>query len=270
MTKVPVVFGYRLGEKLGAGGIAAVYSGVHIKTGLRVAIKILKPSVLLGSSASKRFLKEVETVSDLNHRHIIRILQFGYTEQYPYLIMEFLRKTLRERMENQNRPISLSESLNVIRKISSALEYAHNRGIIHRDIKPENIMFRNSDNPVLVDFGLAKISSATENLTRSGVTVGTPDYMSPEQIQGLPLQPASDIYSLGVVLYELLTGHVPYRAGNYISLARKHLNKKVPRLPRRLKPFQPLLNRMMAKNTQKRCNRAEEIIQMLDEIPFSL
>lgn len=267
---IPTICGYRIGKKLGAGGIAAVYSGFHIKTGLRVAIKILKPSVLLESSAPKRFLKEAETVSDLNHPYIIRIIQFGYTDQYPYLIMEYLKDTLRDRMELENRPITLRASLDIIRKVSKALGYAHNRGIIHRDIKPENIMFRNSENPVLVDFGLAKISGSAENLTRSGVTVGTPDYMSPEQIQGLPLDPASDIYSLGVVLYELLVGYVPYRASNYISLARKHLNKKVPKLPRRLKQIQPLLNRMMAKDKQKRCNRVEEIIRILDKIPFSL
>jgi serine/threonine protein kinase len=268
MDNIPAVFGYCLGEKLGAGSIAAVYSGVHIKTGLKVAIKILKPSMLLNNSASKRFLKEVETVSNLNHPNIIRIFQFGYTDQYPYMIMEYFPVTLREKMENHDRPMSLTKKLGIIRTISHALEYAHDRGIIHRDIKPGNIMFRNGKSPVLVDFGLAKISGSEENLTRSGVTVGTPDYMSPEQIQGLSLKPASDIYSLGVVLYEILTGHAPYRATNYVSLAMKHLKKRVPRLPRKFKQIQPLLNRMMAKDIKKRYNRANEIIQILDKKPF--
>jgi serine/threonine-protein kinase PpkA len=266
MEKFPEIYGYRLEERLGAGGIAVVYSGIQIKTGHRVAVKILKPSLLQKYDTAKRFLKEAETVSGLDHPHIIKIFDVGLTNNYHYLVMEFLSKSLRDKTEMGNSTRSVRQNLEIIRKIAMALDYAHQRGIIHRDIKPENIMFRTDETPVLVDFGLAKISSSKESLTRSGITVGTPDYMSPEQIQGLSLDPASDIYSLGVVLYELLTGRVPYRASNYVTLALKHLKKKVPKLPRKFKYLQPLLNRMMAKKMSKRFTRAETLIRILEQI----
>lgn len=266
MEKFPEIYGYRLEEKLGAGGVAVVYSGIHIKTGHRIAVKILKPSLLQKCNTAKRFLKEAETVSGLDHLHIIKIFDVGITNNYHYLVMEFLSKSLRDKTLDGNSILSVRQNLEIIRKIAMALEYAHQRGIIHRDIKPENIMFRTDEIPVLVDFGLAKISSSKENMTRSGITVGTPDYMSPEQIQGLSLDPASDIYSLGVVLYELLTGRTPYRANNYVSLALKHLKKKVPKLPRKYKYLQPLLNRMMFKERSKRFTRAEPLIRMIEQI----
>ena len=266
MEKFPEISGYRLEKRLGAGGIAVVYSGIQIKTGHRVAVKILKPSLLQKCNTAKRFLKEAETVSGLDHPHIIKIFDVGFNTNYHYLVMEFLSKSLRDKTEVENSTMSVRQNLEIIRKIAMALDYAHQRGIIHRDIKPENIMFRIDETPVLVDFGLAKISSSKESLTRSGITVGTPDYMSPEQIQGLSLDPASDIYSLGVVLYELLTGRVPYRASNYVTLALKHLKKKVPKLPRKFKYLQPLLNRMMAKKMSKRFTRAETLIRILEQI----
>jgi serine/threonine-protein kinase PpkA len=157
------------------------------------------------------------------------------------------------------------QDLNILKCIAAALKYAHDRGIIHRDIKPTNIMFRSDNTPVLVDFGLAKLEQAVQRLTETGITVGTPDYMSPEQIEGLKLDGRADFYSLGVIFYEMSVGDVPYKARNYVALAVKHLKQKVPLLPRELRHYQPLLEKMMAKNREQRIADGAELIALIEQ-----
>jgi len=130
-------------------------------------------------------------------------------------------------------------------------------------------MFKKDGTPILVDFGLAKLKNAVERLTQTGITVGTPDYMSPEQIEGLELDGRADFYSLGVVFYELLTGEVPYKAANFVALALKHLKKKIPRLPRNVKHYQPLLDIMMAKDREERISNGRALIEFIDRFRHS-
>lgn len=259
--KPPEVPGYNILYKIGSGGLAEVYTGIQDKTHRQVAVKILNSKASKNRETARRFLKEAETGMKLKHPNIITIYEINQTKNKYYLVMEYLKKSLRDKI-NANRGSVLNPGdWQMFIKVAQGLEFAHQKGIVHRDIKPENIMFRLDGSPVLTDFGLAKIIHSSEKLTKTGMTVGTPDYMSPEQIEGQPVDGRTDIYSLGVILYEILVGEVPYQAKNYISLAMKHLKKKIPRLPRRLKKYQPLLNKLMAKDRQNRVKNSTELIK---------
>jgi serine/threonine protein kinase len=260
---LPELSGYRILSKIGSGGIANVYAGVHDKSNQKVAIKILKSQTFKNSEASLRFLKEAKTGIELKHPNIINIFEISHIEKECYLVMEYLETSLRDRLILSKGSILSPADWDMFTQVAQGLLYAHQKGIIHRDIKPENIMFKPDGTSVLVDFGLAKIANSSEKLTKSGVSVGTPDYMSPEQIEGKPVDGRTDIYSLGIILYEMLMGEVPYKAKNYITLALKHLRKRIPRLPFRLKKYQPLLNMMMAKDREKRVQNCTELIQTL-------
>jgi serine/threonine-protein kinase PpkA len=265
MDSLPKIPGYTLDKKIGEGGIANVYSAVQENAGLKVAVKLLDPALQKEDrNTTKRFLREIKTITQLQHPNIVTIHAGGKAGQYYYLAMEYLAESLRDRMKAAAGSSFDVAHLVTIKKIAGALHYAHARGIIHRDIKPTNIMFRTNGDPVLVDFGLAKLNyPAAERLTQTGITVGTPDYMSPEQIEGLELDGRSDFYSLGVIFYELLVGEAPYKAHNYVALAIKHLKKKVPRLPRKLKLYQPLLDKMMAKDREERVPDGKTLISLI-------
>jgi serine/threonine-protein kinase PpkA len=262
---LPDIPGYKNIKLIGSGGIALVYSGINRKNGRKAAIKILKPILVKENSISRRFLKEIQTISRLRHPNIISITRVGQTHQVNYLIMEFMPANLAEKIHSLPGRIPVPVCLEITRKIAGALHYAHLKGIIHRDIKSENIMFREDGTPVLVDFGLAKIVDSLEKLTKSGLTVGTPEYMSPELIQGTDIDGRSDIYSLGVVLYEMLTGEVPYKARHYVALAMKHIKKRIPKLPRKKRSLQPVLNKMMAKKRENRFENAGDLIEFLKQ-----
>lgn len=251
-------------KRLGEGGIARVYLGIQEKSDLRVAIKILEPRLHQDKTLARRFFQEIETISSLDYPNIIKIYDSGQIRNFYYLVMEYLESSLRDRIDGAKGACLWPQESDTIKQIAAALDYAHQQGIVHRDIKPENIMFRTDGTPVLVDFGLAKVLQSGERLTRTGITVGTPAYMSPEQVEGQPLDGRADFYSLGVIFYELLVGEVPYKAQNYLALARKHLVKKVPKLPRKLRSFQPLLNKLMAKNRDERISSGAELITLID------
>lgn len=269
MDVLPEIPGYILKKRLGEGGIAKVYAAIHESSGRRVAVKILDPELHNeDKSIARRFLREIETITELKHPNILIIYESGNTDKYFYLVMEYLEKSLRDRIKAAKDSPFDPRVLDIIKDIAAALQYAHKRDIIHRDIKPTNIMFRADETPVLVDFGLAKLKHATEKLTKTDITVGTPDYMSPEQIEGLDLDGRADFYSLGVILYELLTHDVPYKAHNYVALAIKHLKKKIPRLPRRVKHYQPLLDKMMAKDREERVANGEELIKLITQFQY--
>jgi len=260
---LPEIPGYSILAKIGSGGIAEVFEGIQDKSRHKVAVKVLKPQVFKNPETAKRFLKEAETGIQLKHPNIITIYEINHSRQEYYLVMEYLKTSLRDKINLSRGSVLSLADWKMLIKVAQGLKYAHQKGVIHRDIKPENIMFRSDGSPVLADFGLAKITHSSEKLTKTGMTVGTPDYMSPEQIEGLPVDGRTDIYSLGIILYEMVVGEVPYKAKSYISLAMKHLRKKVPRLPRRLKKYQPLLNKMMAKDREKRVKNSAELIQTI-------
>ena len=272
MERLPQIPGYQVEYRLGEGGMAKVYFGLQKKLNRKVAIKVMESFLLKDENFSRRFLKEAETAANLNHPNIVTIYDVGQVGEDYYMVMEYLEGTLKDRiqrMKDQKRALKPSDAVMIMKSIAAALAYAHENGYIHRDIKPDNIMFRNGETPVLVDFGIAKAIGATTKLTKTGMSIGTPHYMSPEQIRGLELDGRADLYSLGVLFYEMLTGEVPYKATDYIAVVMKHLNEPVPELPGALARFQPLLKQLMAKDREMRLAGGRDLIHRLNH-PESL
>jgi serine/threonine protein kinase len=263
MIKLPQIPEYRVIEKLGQGGMADVYLGIQEKLQRHVAIKVMIPLLFRDEQFSKRFIKEAQTAAQLNHPNIITIHDVGETGDSYFIVMEYLEESLSERLK-QHGFLPPRQALEVIRMIACALDYAHTKGFIHRDIKPDNIMFRADGTVVLVDFGIARAMDSTTQLTRTGMSIGTPHYMSPEQCKGEKIDGRSDIYSLGVQFYEIITGKVPYNAENTAGIIIKHIQEPVPRLPDRLNRYQPLVDKMMAKDRDKRFQDAGELIRFID------
>jgi serine/threonine protein kinase len=267
MKQLPQIPGYRIIRKLGQGGMADVYLGFQEKLAREVAIKVLDPLLLRDAQFAKRFIKEAQTAAQLVHPNIITIHDVGVVKDsehhYYYIVMEFLAESLSERLK-QGGPLPPPEALDIVKKIAGALDYAHKKGFIHRDIKPDNIMFRFDGSVVLLDFGIARAMDSTTQLTRTGMSIGTPHYMSPEQCKGEKTDGRSDIYSLGVQLYEILTGDVPYKAENTAGIIIKHIQDPIPTLPEELNIYQPLIDKMMAKNRDMRIQSGAELIYFID------
>jgi serine/threonine protein kinase len=262
MTKLPQIPGYRVIKKLGQGGMADVYLGIQEKLQRNVAIKVMIPLLFRDEQFSRRFIKEAQTAAQLNHPNIITIHDVGETGDSYYIVMEYLEESLSERLK-QRGFFPPRQALEVVKMIAGALDYAHKKGFIHRDIKPDNIMFRADGTVVLVDFGIARAMDSTTHLTRTGMSIGTPHYMSPEQCKGEKIDGRSDIYSLGVQFFEIITGKVPYNAENTAGIIIKHIQEPVPRLPDRLSRYQPLIDKMMAKERERRFQTGEELIRFI-------
>lgn len=265
MSKFPTIPGYKITKKLGQGGMATVYLAVQENLNRLVAIKLLDLDKIDNSRLSKRFIKEAKALSKLNHQNIVSIYDIGKYKNYYYIVMEYLAKSLKDRL-NKETKLNPTKALYIIQSISDALFYAHTNGVVHRDIKPDNIMFRENGSPVLLDFGIAKYIDAKTRLTKTGVSIGTPQYMSPEQCNAEKLDGRSDIYSLGVVLYEMLSGKIPYTANDIFGIAMKHLKEPVPILKGKLKPYQYLIDRMMDKDKKKRIKTKKELFQIIKDL----
>ncbi|MCP5106111.1 MAG: protein kinase [bacterium] len=265
MTELPEIPGYRVEKILGQGGMAGVYLGLQENLNRKVAIKILAPEMFQDEQYLRRFINEARTASQLSHPNIVTIHDVGQVENYCFIVMERLHESLVERVKFKPRSqLSPHEAFNIIRQIAGALDYAHGTGVIHRDIKPDNILFRKDGTPVLVDFGIARALDSQAHLTTTGMIIGTPHYMSPEQCRGEPIDGQADIYGLGIVLYEILTGNVPYQADSAAGVLLKHVQAPIPQLPPGLSKYQPLVTRMMAKEKRERVHNGDEIIRLLD------
>jgi serine/threonine protein kinase len=265
----PSIPGYRVTGKLGEGGMATVYSGIQEKLNRKVAIKILEPSLLKSSQVAARFLIEAETAANLYHSNIISIYDIGHTDQHEYIVMEFLKETLKDYMLGYpGFRIKPETAFTILKPIVDALDYAHGSGIIHRDIKTDNIMFRGDGTPVLMDFGIARALESDSQMTRTGISLGTPYYMSPEQCKAQKLDGRSDFYSLGVVMYEILTGNKPYVADNPTAVALQHIQDPIPKLPAEmgLVPYQLLIEKMMAKDREDRVANGKELKSLMDTL----
>jgi serine/threonine protein kinase/tetratricopeptide (TPR) repeat protein len=235
---------YRLDERLGEGGMGAVYRATHLLIERPVAVKVLSQRLVTDESARERFRREARAAGRLQHTNAVTVTDFGETRDgLVYLVMELLEgKPLREVLAH-DAPLDPARAVSLMMQISAAVEAAHEAGIIHRDLKPGNIfLVQRPDSPHIVkvlDFGIAKLAgdggefNLVDTLTGTGVMIGTPRYMSPEQCDGAQLTPASDVYSLGVILYEMLTGQTPFNGGTPLSLALKHSSES-PRPPREL------------------------------------
>ena len=259
--------GFRIEREIGRGGMAHVHLAVQNKFGRLVALKVVSADYANDTNFRKRFLSESRINAQLTHPNIVQVYDVGAHESLLFLVMEYLRGgDLNQRLE---KGMHVTELIDVINDIGKALDYAHQKGFIHRDIKPENILFREDGSAVLTDFGIARTVSENPSLTLAGTVVGTPQYMSPEQASGRELDGRSDLYSLGVVFYRMLTGDVPYEANSAVSIGIKHLQEPIPRLPNYLDVFQPMIDRMLAKKPEHRYQTGAELSAALDEVRTS-
>jgi serine/threonine-protein kinase len=221
---------YRIERALGRGGMATVFLAEDLKHGRRVAIKVLDPEVAAAIGA-ERFLGEIATVARLTHPHILPLHDSGVADGLLFYVMPYVEgESLRDRLAREKQ-LPLEDALRIAREVADALDYAHRRGIVHRDIKPENILL-DEQHATVADFGVARAIAAVgdEKLTRTGVTVGTPSYMSPEQVTGGSVDTRSDVYALGCVLYEMLAGQAPFTGPTAESIVFQHLNAAPPRV----------------------------------------
>jgi len=275
MGDFPKIPGYTIEKELGQGGMARVYLAMEEKLERKVALKVLLPGLTDDAKLIERFIKEAKTSAKLNHPNIIHIYDVGKEKGNIYMAMEYIEGgSLKERIEQGN--LGIEEIERIVSLIAEALEYSHNKGVIHRDIKPDNILFHPDGRPVVVDFGIAKAVDSNTKLTKTGMSIGTPHYMSPEQGRGEKIDRRSDIYSLGVVLFEMITGKQPYDAENTVGVVIKHIQEPIPKLAKSIQPsaisqfkneelekLQALINKMMAKKPEGRAQSGREVMELI-------
>ncbi|MEK1904675.1 MAG: protein kinase [Pseudomonas sp.] len=258
--------GYRVHGQLGKGGMAEVFLATQESLHRKVAIKVLLSAE--DEVFSQRFIKEAHIVASLSHPSIITIYDIDQlADGRYYLAMEFFPGG--DLARHKGELFAPARALEVIRQIASGLAVVHDKGLVHRDVKPANILFRDDGSAVLTDFGVAKDLDIDSELTHFGIAVGSPAYSSPEQAQCQVLDARSDIYSLGVILLEMLTGTNPYRGGNYTQTVMNHVQMAAPVLPEALAAFQGVLARMLAKTPDERFGDCRALLVALDEIELS-
>ena len=236
--------------------MATVYLAVQESVDREVALKVMSPALLADPNFGERFLREAKIAARLHHRHVVGIHDVGRAGDCHYIAMEYLAGGPVLSKDGQPRPVPFA--LRVIREIAAAINYAQQKGFIHRDIKPDNILLRDDGSAALTDFGIARASDSATRMTRTGAVVGTPHYMSPEQARGKQVDGRSDLYSLGIVLYEMLVGRVPYHAEDSLAVGIMHITQPVPRLPESLAVLQPLVDGMLAKEPHERYQTGNE------------
>ncbi len=272
---VPKINGYRLLRKIGSGGTSKVFLAERLpRLGQappdpkQVVLKVLDAH-LMNDSFIERFIREYRVISVVQNEHVARIFDQGITDDHLYIAMEYfpggdLRARLGTRAEQVDGPRFTSmQTLKVVMQVARALDAIHTAGVIHRDLKPNNIMFRDDEQLALVDFGLAKqVGEKTITATGGGL-LGTPLYMSPEQCLGKPQDARSDLYSLGVMLYEMFTGRRLFESDNLTTIAFSHVHGEVPPLPPNLAGYQVLLDRLLARNPDDRFQSARELFSYI-------
>ena len=253
--------GYTLLRTLGKGGMATVYLARQKLLERNVALKVMAKSLAEDQAFGQRFLREARICSQLIHPNIVTVYEVGQHKDHYYLSMEYIDG---HDLRVARRRLSIVECLRVIEDIARALHYAGDKGYVHRDIKPENIMFRRSDgSAVLTDFGIARAVEADLSVTQTGIAIGTPHYMSPEQAKGKAVDRRSDLYSLGVVFYWMLVGQVPYDADTAVAIGIKHITEPLPQLPPALSPLQGVLDGLLAKDPE---NRYQDGLSLLNDL----
>jgi tRNA A-37 threonylcarbamoyl transferase component Bud32 len=264
----------RIDKELARGGMAEVYVGTHLRLDRLVTVKVMHSYIEADPELQSRFEREARVVAALRHPNIVQVFDFNIAEGHPYIVMEYLRGPsldayVRE-LNSRNEKLQPTQIARLLSIMGTALDYAHEQGVIHRDIKPGNIILHNKTGlfssdlplspltePVITDFGLVRIHATTQ--TSAGKRSGTPAYMSPEQARGLTVDHRSDIYSLGIVLYELMAGHVPFEAETIWAIIYKHINEPPPPIPGISPPVQKVIDRVLAKDPDARYQTCREL-----------
>ena len=255
--------GYRIERKIGQGGMATVYLAIQESLDRPVVLKLMDTSRIESDEWTERFLTEGRLVASLHHPNIITIYDISLAGEQLFISMEYVEGgDLKQRMAL---PMSPDSCLDYVIKIGQALHAAHQHGIVHRDVKPANILFRDQETPLLTDFGIAKQIDGDKDLTSTGIFLGSPNYVSPEQADGLAVDGRSDIYSLGCILFEMLTGEKPFSAESVVEIVIQHKQSPVPQLPDEYRLFQPVLDRMMAKKREDRFRDCQTMVEFIDD-----
>ncbi len=260
LLKIP---NFKLIKKIGQGGMAKVYLGEQLQPKRKVAIKIVSPS-----NTDPKILEDLkqegDTVAQFNHPNIVTVYACGVVESNYYLAMEILPGgDLKEKLSENT--LEDAEVLQIMREMSSALAHSHSRKTLHRDIKPENIMFNEDGKAVLLDFGIAKAEGKVSEFTRIGAVVGTPHYMSPERALGKEIDERSDLYALGVVMYEMLIGKKLFEGEDTFAISYAHVHEPPPALPKDKSALQPILDKLLAKSPDDRYQSADQLTMILDK-----
>jgi serine/threonine protein kinase len=261
---------YRITERIGRGGMAEVYLGVHTHLDRQVAIKVLHSYLLEGGDFIERFKREAKAVASLRHPNIVQVYDFDIQDEIIFMVMEYIEGTNLQQqlveLDKKGKRLPIKQIGSIINDIAGALDYAHSQGMLHRDVKPSNILIDKAGKAYLTDFGIARILG-DHKLTATGTLVGTPAYMSPEQGRGEELTEESDIYSLGIVAFEMLTGRVPFDAKTPIGIVQKQISEPVPDISKLVDGVpitaQDVIDRALAKSPKGRYASAEELVGAL-------
>lgn len=254
--------GYRIVRQLGEGGMATVYLARREEDDLEVTLKVLFLGAVEDPDLLQRFMREHSALRQLHHPHVVQIHERGFASDFAYIAMEYFPAgDLSMRVQHS---IEAARALSYARQLALGLGAAHAMGIVHRDVKPGNVLFRHDDTLALTDFGIVKFLQRGPTQTETGSLVGTPRYMSPEQILGRALDIRTDLYALGVVLFEMLTGAIPFSATSIGGLAHAHVHQPIPRLVGDLARWQPLIDGLLAKNPDERFQGADEVVEAID------
>lgn len=244
--------------------MATVYLAIQESVDREVALKIMSPALLADPNFGERFLREAKIAARLHQRHVVGIHDVGRAGDYHYIAMEYLSGGAVLAKDGTARDVAFA--LRITREIAGALNYAQEKGFVHRDVKPDNILLRDDGSSALTDFGIARALDSALRMTKTGAVVGTPHYMSPEQARGKQIDGRSDLYALGVVLYEMLLGRVPYHADDSLAIGIMHITQPVPSLPDSIGSLQPLMGRLLAKQPEERFQSGNEVAAAIAEI----
>ena len=259
--------GYKFEREVGRGGMATVYLATQESLARSVAVKVLAPHLARDAAFVQRFVREGRIAAGLRHRHIVPIFDVGVFDGCAFMALAWMPTGS---LGNRPLPLDPHQAARMLREIASALGHAHRAGVVHRDVKPENILLDDDDAHVLTDFGIAHLANNSQALTAEGMTVGTPAYMAPEQWRAGEIDGRADLYSLGIVFYQCLTGRVPFIGADGWSVGMQHMQAPLPMLPATHAGWQPILDRLLAKLPEQRFPDATSLMRALDDLmPFA-